>query len=398
MKKLKTVLLTLAVMVTVALGLGREKVNAAEAIQFEEIPITIVDDMTDFDATVNQSWKVKYYLNSSAGIEEQSYYAKFTLPKDSIVRIKSATENEAFFSNRKELLLYGTSAMDTILVLNDIGDGKGDDWISLKAGTYYLKCYSTLDMRNVSYHSVKVSIGAIPASKAVTFTQTPSADNKSVTVAVAQHFAEAGVIDYYGYAEGKVGASCKDWVKIDTAAPQFTVTKGGWYTVKIHVNSTVSLNQNMDYYVPVKVTGIDTEAPIVTGVSANKYYRKAVTVKFSDAVSGVQSALLNGKSIKSGKKIKTDGKYTLKVTDNLGNSKTVKFVVDKKAPTTNVKAKTYSGTVKITFQDKTAGIQSATLNGKKIKSGKTVKAKGSYTLKITDKAGNVKTVKFAIKK
>ena len=82
----------------------------------------------------------------------------------------------------------------------------------------------------------------------------------------------------------------------------------------------------------------------------------------------------------------------------IGNIRTVKFVVDKKTPTTNVKAKTYNTDVKITFKDKTAGIKSATLNGKKITSGKTVTASGSYTLKIKDKAGNVKIVKFKIKK
>ncbi len=398
MKKIKTFFLTLTIIIIIAIGLGSKEVNAADKIQFQEIPVTVVNDMTAFDTSVNLSWTIKYSLSSKNGVEEQNYYAKFTLPEDCIVRIKSRTESEAFFSNRKELCLYKEASMETMLVLNDIGDGKGDDWLALNAGTYYLKCWSGLDMRDVSYHTVKVSIGAIPLSKAVTFAQTPAADNKSVTVALTQHFSEADMVDYYGYAEGKVDSSNKNWVKIDVTAPQFTVTKSGWNTVKIHVKSSVFLNQDMDCYIPVKVTGIDTDAPKVIGVSANKYYKKAVTVKFSDEGSGIKSALLNGKSIKSGKKINSDGKYTLKVTDKIGNIRTVKFVVDKKTPTTNVKAKTYNTDVKITFKDKTAGIKSATLNGKKITSGKTVTASGSYTLKIKDKAGNVKIVKFKIKK
>ena len=160
----------------------------------------------------------------------------------------------------------------------------------------------------------------------------------------------------------------------------------------------MALNKDIYYYAQVKVTGIDTASPKITGVSANKYYKKAVTVKFIDTGSGIKSAFLNGKAIKSGKQIKADGKYTLKVTDKAGNSKSVKFVVDKKVPTTNIKAKTYKAPVKITFKDKTSGMKNATLNGKKIKSGKKVKAAGSYTLKLTDKAGNKKVVKFKIQK
>lgn len=64
------------------------------------------------------------------------------------------------------------------------------------------------------------------------------------------------------------------------------------------------------------------------------------------------------------------------------------------------KAKTYkvSSGKKITFKDATSGAKKATLNGKTIKSGKVVKKAGKYTLVITDKAGNKKTVKFTIKK
>ena len=51
----------------------------------------------------------------------------------------------------------------------------------------------------------------------------------------------------------------------------------------------------------------------------------------------------------------------------------------------------------INFKDATSGIEKATLNGKKIKNGKTVSKKGSYTLKVSDKAGNTKKVKFKVK-
>ena len=72
---------------------------------------------------------------------------------------------------------------------------------------------------------------------------------------------------------------------------------------------------------------------------------------------------------------------------------------EKKKPTiSGVKnGKTYKKAVKITFKDE-SGVKSAKLNGKKVKSGVIVKKNGSYTLTVTDKNGNTRTVRFKIKK
>lgn len=143
---------------------------------------------------------------------------------------------------------------------------------------------------------------------------------------------------------------------------------------------------------------IDQTAPTVKGVENNKYYKTKRTITFSDNRE-VKSATLNGKAIKSGRVVSKPGKYVLKVTDIAGNVKKVTFYIDQTAPTvkgvTNGKIYQYKKT--ITFSDNRA-VKSATLNGKKIKSGKVVSASGKYTLKVTDKAGNVRTVKFTIKK
>lgn len=395
MKKWKIRLLMLVVLVTVALGTVNREVKAADD-NIQQVPITILNDMTDFDTSVDLSWQIDYALDGNAGVGEQTFYAKFVLPQDSIVRIKAHIENEQEAAIEKEFTLYGNASMGAALVKNDIWFGSADDWLSLKAGVYYMKCKTSTDMDSISNHTIKVSIGAVPLSKVVTITQSPNTNKNSVTVNVKQHFAEESVVKYE-YAEGQLIAS-SNWDGTSITTPEFTVTKNGWYTVRVYAGSTVALNKDIYYYAQVKVTGIDTASPKITGVSANKYYKKAVTVKFIDTGSGIKSAFLNGKAIKSGKQIKADGKYTLKVTDKAGNSKSVKFVVDKKVPTTNIKAKTYKAPVKITFKDKTSGMKNATLNGKKIKSGKKVKAAGSYTLKLTDKAGNKKVVKFKIQK
>ena len=53
MKKWKAGLLMLVAIVTMAFGVGSQEVKAEEAIIFEQVPITILNDMTDFDTDVN---------------------------------------------------------------------------------------------------------------------------------------------------------------------------------------------------------------------------------------------------------------------------------------------------------------------------------------------------------
>lgn len=78
----------------------------------------------------------------------------------------------------------------------------------------------------------------------------------------------------------------------------------------------------------------DKTKPVVTGVKNGKLYRGKVTVKASDKDSGVKSAVI--KNTKTGKtyakftgskKVTKKGKYSVTVTDNMGNKKTVKFTV-----------------------------------------------------------------------
>jgi hypothetical protein len=96
-----------------------------------------------------------------------------------------------------------------------------------------------------------------------------------------------------------------------------------------------------------------------------------------------------------------NGTYTFRIQDYLGNYilHTVKiYNIDKTAPTIKGVAdgKTYKTSKTIEFSDKLAGIKSAILNKKAIKSGAKVTEKGSYTLVVTDKVGNSKTIKFKI--
>ena len=82
-----------------------------------------------------------------------------------------------------------------------------------------------------------------------------------------------------------------------------------------------------------------------------------------------------------------------------GNIRQATFVIDKVNPTITgvTNGKTYRSTRTIKFSDK-YGVKTATLNGNTIRSGKKVSRPGKYTVRVTDKSGNIRTVKFTIKK
>ena len=133
------------------------------------------------------------------------------------------------------------------------------------------------------------------------------------------------------------------------------------------------------------------------GVKNKSYYRTSKNVK-AESEGVITSFKVNKVSQGDNSyKAEKEGVYVVKAKLLAGNTKTVKFTIDKTKPVTNMKAKKYSQKVTVNFRDKLSGVKKATLNGKKISNGKVVTQKGNYLLKITDRAGNVRTVKFSIK-
>ncbi|MGN7360676.1 S-layer homology domain-containing protein [Paenibacillus sp. SAFN-054] len=199
---------------------------------------------------------------------------------------------------------------------------------------------------------------------------------------------------------------------IDKTAPTVTgVTDGGSYNTNRTITfteGTATLNGNP--YTPgmaVSIEGsyalvvtdaagnetkvsftIDKTSPIISGISNGKLYNMDQTVTFDEG-----TATLNGGPFTSGATISQDGNYTLVVTDKAGNSTTVTFSIDKTPPTVTgvTDGGNYNTDQTITFNE-----GNALLNGKSYTSGTTISEEGSYTLVITDAAGNVTTVNFSL--
>lgn len=132
-------------------------------------------------------------------------------------------------------------------------------------------------------------------------------------------------------------------------------------------------------------------------VKNNSYRNRSVTINAKDKISGIKYIKLDGKKVKNKTKVKKEGKHVVVLQDKVGNKRTIKFVIDKKKPTCNIKSQSVvkSGT-RIKASGSGSGIKYIKLDGKKIKSNTKVTKKGSHKLIIQDKAGNKSTIKFKV--
>ena len=72
---------------------------------------------------------------------------------------------------------------------------------------------------------------------------------------------------------------------------------------------------------------IDKTGPKVHGIKDGKTYKDSVKFKFSDKLSGIKSATLDGKEIENHWMCDKKGKHVLKVWDKSGNKTVVKFTI-----------------------------------------------------------------------
>ena len=209
---------------------------------------------------------------------------------------------------------------------------------------------------------------------------------------------------------GNISENYMATIIVDTTPPIVTgVTNGGVYNsdVTISFEGTATLNGSVfvsestvkdDGFHSLIVTDnagnttevifiIDKTPPEVTGVEDGKFYNTTVTITFNEG-----TATLNGHLFSQGT-VNTEGNHTLVVTDLVGNTTTIQFIIDTTAPNVTgvVDGTTYNTDVTISFNEGTA-----TLNGNPFTSGTTVNMNGNHTLVVTDIAENQTTILFSI--
>lgn len=338
MKKITAILLVVGLTCNSYNITSTVPIHAEEATTYEQASVVTIDNLDEYDSKAVLSWSTE--LVSTENGKKVSSYASFTLKEDSIVKMGvkyTATVGSAYIS--PAVFLYTNEAMtNKKLEFGQYANQGKPKTVYLPAGTYYIEATDEKQPGWVHGAKVDVSVCALPVDKALSAVSKLDKNKSKATVTVKHALgADLGNLQYvYGAYDEKDNLNHNIWktpitngfyyrhiATQLTGGNTFTVKKNGTYTIRVITNDWVA------YSIQHKVKGLDNTAPKITGVKNGKTYKKAVTIGFSDKGSGIKSAKLNGKTIKSGKKISKKGKYTLKVTDKAGNTKIVKFTIRK---------------------------------------------------------------------
>lgn len=326
MKKLISVFLSLLLIIGV---LGNTTSAKAEEMELEDSPIIIIDNMDEFESKAKLSWNCT--LSSTVDDEMVYAYGKFTLPEDSYVNITNSKTIPSNAYASPEIFIYSNQDMTVEKMHFD----RYDDQKSciLKAGTYYIKAEDSKLMLWKHSVVINLSIGAIPLNKLLSVNTSINKTKNVATITVNEGLCSS--LKNIQYTTGKISTTnlynSKYWITKSymTDTPSILLKSGNTFKVKKNGTYTVRIEDtnNQAYSISFTVKGLDTTAPTITGVKNGSIYKKAVTIKYKDSGTGIKKATLNGKTIKTNKKVSAKGKYTLKVTDKAGNVRTVKFTI-----------------------------------------------------------------------
>jgi hypothetical protein len=320
-----------------------ETVEAATAV--DEITVATcnnLDDIALVEPQVTYTW-----VTDDDATEE--YIAKFEVKQDSFLYLAETQVSRETLStlNGGRVAIYS----DRTFLDSVIDSLSGTDEYActfVKAGIYYLHIWSAQNDGTLHYKTpaqVTAAISVIPTNKVLTYDIKVNKNKSAATITFTNNIGNVMLKDarIANSDISDVDINASDWNESNDGVTKFTfdgfdrttykVTSNGTYTIRL----AYSYNSWWDTYkgisYTIKVKGLDNTKPTVSGVKNKKTYTKAVTIKASDKGSGLKSATLNGKKIKVSK----------------------------------------------------------------LKSGYKVSKAGTYTLKVTDKAGNTKTIKFTIK-
>jgi hypothetical protein len=321
--------------------MGRTSTKAAT---FTETKIKTISDASEIE-TIDAMYTQQCAIVGRNSKEVKEDYFSFTLKKDSWVYLGANYSQFDYNGGSTHITIYSNESMSNVIAEYGYGYWEytkemNDFW---SAGTYYV--YVRTYLANFDSFNANVNIigAAIPVDKIFTYSTKVSKKMDSATVTMK--CALGKYVKYVQFRPDTAGSeevnNSKYWKHVvdgdywySGASDTLVLDKqDGGYSTSVTKNGKVTFLLMMDnnytkrYAGTYKVTGIDTKKPTVSGVKNGKTYKKAVTITFSDDGSGVKSAKLNGKSIKSGKTVSESGSYKLVVTDKAGNKKTVKFKI-----------------------------------------------------------------------
>lgn len=146
---------------------------------------------------------------------------------------------------------------------------------------------------------------------------------------------------------------------------------------------------------------VDTKAPVVTNITEGETYTESLLPEVEEVGTVEEIRLVKDGVVVEDytaiAEISEDGNYELTLTDDLGNSNAVKFVVDTTGPAvTGVEdGKSYKVAIPV-FTEGTATLQKAGEEAEGFISGTEISSDGEYTLVVTDEHENATTITFTV--
>lgn len=337
---MKRKLTAMALALAMALGCFAG-ITPVKAEEMELLAPTYVSDWNQYHSSVDYQWEWTTDILENAQTDTE--VVKLEVSKDSIVIFDFAAQSNDTvshgFGDSGELAIYTNKLLtDSYKDLRySIGSTVNEtagtqETLVMPKGVYYLKLSVTRwgSGGDGTYRvTTKMAVSAFAQSDQ--FSVDSKAVKKGYELTCTNSFdsdADA-TFNYIYYCKGDwtVGKDVYDlseW-KDGKVIP---VTESGDYTIVFsRSDNLMGIYKSNSVIVHHTIKAQDTTKPKVSGVKNGMTYSKAVTIKFSDKDSGIKSAKLNGKAIKSGKKVTKNGSYTLVVADKAGNKTTVKFKI-----------------------------------------------------------------------
>jgi hypothetical protein len=285
----------------------------AEYVRSEE---TVCDSSYHVPNKLAPGQSVRGLLSTSSPID----YYKFEVETLSQVRASYNFEQTGDVSVSRGTCTLYDNLNQKIVSKGFSSRGAADNQFAeiLEPGTYYVAMSGATCATNISVDIVSYDVRTKVSEEEWT--------SEDVKVSVICEFDAAEML-YVNEKVTEVNIRSRNFwnTRLDSCKEiedkKFVVTANGTYTIRI---------KDIDnYYVleTVTIKNIDKTLPTVTGVGNKKTYKSSVTIKFKDSGSGVRTATLNGKTIKSGTKVTKAGKYKLEVYDKAYNLKTITFTI-----------------------------------------------------------------------
>lgn len=211
------------------------------------------------------------------------------------------------------------------------GDGEKTVYMQLKDAANN----TSNDHKSITLDTI-VPTAAIQVNHRAAFT-----NEKNVTLSVSASDSSGADLEMRVSQEG---AAWHEW-EAYAASKSFTLAGGdGDKTIKLEVRDAAGNIASAQ-----TVIKLDTTAPDVEDIADGAYYNADQTIDFDEG-----HAELDGNPISSGDTVSAEGPHTLVVTDDAGNTTTIRFTLDKTAPTGTIQindgnAQTSSRQVKLTL-------------------------------------------------